>query len=131
MMRRGRGFGGPRREYYQALGGQLSRMIEPAILYLLASGAAAHGYDLAAAANQLGLSEMEIDPAAVYRCLRQLEMQGCAVSAWDTAGTGPARRVYQLTDAGWQRLDAWAHVITQRTQAMQQFVNQVDTLSKD
>lgn len=131
MMRRGRGFGGPRREYYQALGGQLSRMIEPAILYLLASGAAAHGYDLAAAANQLGLSEMEIDAGAVYRCLRQLEAAGCAVSTWDTAGAGPARRIYQLTDAGRQRLDAWTHVIAQRTQAMQQFVNQVEKLSRD
>lgn len=99
-------------------------MVEPAVLYLLGSGAAAHGYDLAAAANQLGLSEMEIDPGAVYRCLRQLEAGGCVVSTWDTTGAGPARRVYELTDLGWQRLGGWVQVIQQRTLAMQNFMQQ-------
>ena len=82
--------------------GRLSRMVEPALLYLLASGAAAHGYDLIEAANELGLSEMPIDAGAVYRCLRQLEADGCVVSTWDTTGVGPARRTYELTGSGWE-----------------------------
>ena len=133
MMRGRGGFRGAQAQY-DWIAGRLSRMVEPTILYLLASGAAAHGYDLITAANQLGLSEVEIDAGAVYRCLRQLEAEGCVVSTWDTAGAGPARRVYQLTDLGRQRLIGWTQVIGQRGQAMQQFVQQcqqlIDSFSK-
>jgi len=127
-MRRRGGFRGPPGRY-EWLTGRLSRMVEPALLYLLGSGAAAHGYDLAAAANQLGLSEMEIDPGAVYRCLRQLEGDGCVVSTWDTTGAGPARRLYELTDLGWERLDGWMQVIQQRMQGMVNFVEQCRQLT--
>lgn len=122
-MRHGRGFGGP-----GGITARLSRMVEPAVLYLLASGAAAHGYDLTQAANELGLSELPIDPGGVYRCLRQLEAEGCVVSTWDTTGGGPARRTYQLTSLGWERLEGWIRVIEQRSQAMQRFVKQCSGL---
>jgi len=102
--------------------GRLSRMVEPALLHLLASGVAAHGYDLIQAANELGLSEMPIDVGAVYRSLRQLEAEGCAISTWDTTGVGPARRTYELTGLGWERLRGWTQVIEQRSQAMREFV---------
>ena len=120
-----RGRHGRRRQQadYVQITGRLSRMVEPSILYLLANGTASHGYDLAEAANTLGLTETLIDPGAVYRCLRQLEADGCVVSDWDTAGAGPARRVYQLTEAGTQRLNGWVQVIGQRAQAMAEFVD--------
>ncbi len=117
--RGGRQLGGAR---YGQLAQQLSRMIEPSVLYLLATGAAGHGYQLAEQANQLGLAETIVEPAAVYRCLRGLEADGCVVSAWDTAGSGPARRVYQLTEAGRQRLAGWVAVINQRAQRLANFV---------
>jgi len=97
-------------------------MIEPSVLYLLATGTASHGYQLTEQANQLGLAETIIEPAAVYRCLRVLEADGCVVSDWDTTGSGPARRVYRLTEIGWQRLSGWAAVINQRVQALSNFV---------
>jgi len=108
--------------------GRLSRMVEPAVLYLLASGAAAHGYDLAEQANRLGLAETVIDPAAIYRCLRMLEADACVISNWDTSGSGPARRVYQLTAAGRQRLAGWVAVIGQRAQALGNFVEMCRSL---
>ncbi len=86
------------------------------------SGTASHGYQLAEEANQLGLAETIIEPAAVYRCLRALEADGCVVSDWDTTGSGPARRVYRLTEIGMQRLSGWADVIGQRVQALSNFV---------
>lgn len=128
---RGRGGFRGRRAQYEWIAGRLSRMVEPAVLYLLASGAAAHGYDLIQAANELGLSEMPIDAGAVYRCLRQLEAEGCVVSTWDTTGVGPARRVYELTELGWERLKGWVQVIGQRAQAMQQFVNRCQELPEN
>ena len=115
--------GGQRRgAQYGQLVQQLSRMIEPSVLYLLASGAAGHGYQLAEQANQLGLAETVIEPAAVYRCLRALEADGCVLSDWDTTGSGPARRVYRLTEIGGQRLSGWAAVIDQRVQGLSNFV---------
>ena len=120
MRRRHRRRGPP--QEYEWMTGRLSRMVEPALLYLLASGAAAHGYDLIQAANELGLSEMPIDAGAVYRCLRQLEAEGCVISTWDTTGVGPARRTYELTGSGWERCRGWTQVIEQRSQAMRQFV---------
>ena len=120
-MRRRHRHRGPPPEY-EWMTGRLSRMVEPALLYLLASGAAAHGYDLIQAANELGLSEMPIDAGAVYRCLRQLEGEGCVISTWDTTGVGPARRTYELIGSGWERLQGWTQVIEQRSQAMRQFV---------
>jgi len=53
---RGRAGGQRRGAQYGQLVQQLSRMIEPSVLYLLASGAAGHGYQLAEQANQLGLA---------------------------------------------------------------------------
>ena len=126
-MRRRHRHRGPPPEY-EWMTGRLSRMVEPALLYLLASGAAAHGYDLIQAANELGLSEMPIDAGAVYRCLRQLEAEGCVISTWDTAGVGPARRLYKLTELGWTRLSGWTDVIQQRAAAMQQFVTRCQPL---
>ncbi|MBI3945153.1 MAG: helix-turn-helix transcriptional regulator [Armatimonadetes bacterium] len=98
--------------------------MEPAALFLLATRRATHGYDIIARANELYLTDSAIDAAAVYRTLRDLEDQGCVRSAWSTEGAGPARRVYEITDPGRQRLAAWVTVIERRAANMQQFVQQ-------
>ncbi len=110
---------------------RLSRLIEPAVLYLLGTGAAAHGYDLLSEVNEMGLTDTQVDPGAIYRVLRQLEQEGAAVSTWDTSGGGPARRNYELTDLGRARLASWVTVIRRRTEAMQEFVDRADELLND
>jgi len=107
---------------------RLSRLIEPAVLYLLGTGAAAHGYDLLSEVNEMGLTDTQVDPGAIYRVLRQLEAEGAAVSTWDTSGGGPARRNYELTDLGRARLASWVNVIDRRAEAMQQFVARAEGL---
>jgi hypothetical protein len=47
------------------------------------------------------------DPGMLYRTLRQFEQEGLVTSSWDTSGHGPARRVYQITDAGHKYLEWW------------------------
>ncbi|NLO06612.1 MAG: PadR family transcriptional regulator [candidate division WS1 bacterium] len=110
---------------------RLSRLIEPAVLYLLGTGAAAHGYDLLSEVNELALGEAQVDPGAVYRVLRQLETEGAVVSSWDTAGGGPARRNYELTDVGRARLASWVTVIARRADAMQRFAEQAQKLLEE
>ena len=125
MRRRGR------RQLEEAVASRLSRLIEPAVLYLLGTGAAAHGYDLLTEVNQMGLTDTQVDPGAIYRVLRQLEQEGAAVSAWDTSGGGPARRNYELTDLGRARLASWVNVISRRADAMQQFVERAEELLEE
>ena len=65
---------------------------------LAISAQRAHGYHIEQYLRSLGLAQVEM--TRLYRTLRQLEQQGLVTSAWEAGEGGPARRVYQLTDAG-------------------------------
>ena len=65
---------------------------------LAISAQRAHGYYIEQYLRSLGLAQVEM--TRLYRTLRQLEQQGLVTSAWEAGEGGPARRVYQLTDAG-------------------------------
>ena len=126
-----RGPGGGRgrgRRTEEMVAGRLSRLVEPAVLYLLGKGQAAHGYDLISEVNELGLTDTPVDAGAVYRCLRGLEAEGAVVSAWDTSGGGPARRNYELTELGRARLASWVRVISRRAEAMESFAKEAAKL---
>lgn len=43
---------------------------------------------------------LEVSGPAVYGALRKLEAFGFVVATWDTSGSGPARRVYRITEEG-------------------------------
>jgi len=107
---------------------RLSRLVEPAVLYLLGRRIAAHGYDLLARVNAMALTDTPVDAGAIYRCLRQLEAEGAVVSTWDTSGGGPARRNYELTQLGWARLKAWTALIERRAGALQSFLDEARAL---
>jgi poly-beta-hydroxybutyrate-responsive repressor len=65
---------------------------------LAVSAQRAHGYYIEQYLRGLGLAQVEM--TRLYRTLRQLEKRGLLTSAWEAGATGPARRVYSLTDAG-------------------------------
>ena len=49
------------------------------------------------------------NPGTLYRTLRRMEGECLCESEWDTsAASGPARRMYSITDAGEAYLDSWA-----------------------
>jgi len=66
-----------------------------------------HGYELA---ESLRASEFEaITPSTVYRELARLEEGGLVRSFWQSSqARGPARHMYELTDAGRSDLDECA-----------------------
>jgi len=73
----------------------------PAFL-LLAPG---HGRGAALFARMHALLPLSgVDTGAVYRTLNALEAQSEVAGSWDTNVPGPARKIYRLTDAGWERL---------------------------
>lgn len=80
-----------------------------ACLLLLLGESPGHGYDLGEALSALGLRIN--DSGRVYRALRLMEQEGLVVSWWEEAVSGPARRMYRLTDHGGQRLEAFAALV--------------------
>jgi PadR family transcriptional regulator, regulatory protein PadR len=88
-------------------------------LLLLLRSWNAHGYQLIQTLTAMGLGL--VDPATVYRTLRQLEEEGLITSAWDATATGPARRVYTLSEAGEQYLSLWANQLGQYQNVLSRF----------
>ena len=69
----------------------------------------AYGYQLTQLLTEAGLPAF--DSGTVYRTLRQLEKEGLVSSFWDTSESGPARRMYTLTEGGATFLDVWLDVL--------------------
>jgi PadR family transcriptional regulator, regulatory protein PadR len=73
-----------------------------------------YGYELAEAVRGYGLN---IDMAAVYRELRNMERRDLLTSEWEPSSNGPDRRVYLMTVAGHT---AQAEAISELRQARDQ-----------
>ncbi len=101
--------------------GKLSRLVEPAVLYLLCKHGTAYGYQLLEEIPRVAMTDSEIDVGAVYRVLRTLEDAGCVVSHWEPGPGGPNRHVYTVTEVGRQHLRDWASVLERRGQQMVEF----------
>ena len=69
-----------------------------------------HGYLILQQLNNMGFAD--VDHATLYRELRRLERDGFVDSEWETTGSGPARRVYTITDAGEEMLQGWTEVVS-------------------
>ena len=95
--RAGRGGACPRR---------ISRFVEPCLLLLL-SRDSNHGYILMEELEYFGFDPNSLDASIVYRALRQMEAAGWVTSEWDTEGSGPPRRMYDITPDGRSYLAQW------------------------
>jgi DNA-binding PadR family transcriptional regulator len=102
--------------------GNLYRFVEPVVLLLLKQKGSSYGYDLSADLQEHALTDAEIERAALYRTLRQLEANGNVKSGWKTDNAGPARRVYKLTPQGEKHLEEWATVLEHVSDSMSRFV---------
>jgi len=79
----------------------------------------AHGYLIEEYLRGIGFFSLEM--STLYRTLRQLEKDGLLNSTWEPGPTGPARRVYSLTDVGRTWLDQWANTLDVYRQMLDQF----------
>jgi PadR family transcriptional regulator PadR len=93
--------------------------LTPYLLMMLRSWNA-YGYELVRQLTLFGFGA--VDAGTVYRALRELERDGYVTSAWDTSVTsGPARRVYTITDAGVAALGLWADALNNYRQTLDRF----------
>jgi len=68
------------------------------LLFLLGSSSSSgYGYDLR---RELRLRGVALDPAVLYRSLREMESRALIASRWVHSEEGPRRRVYSITAAG-------------------------------
>jgi len=81
-------------------------MLRPALLLLLAEGDS-HGYELMDQLDPMGFDVECLDSSIIYRDLRDMEEMGLIQSTWDDDSKGPRRRVYQIREEGFMRLQGW------------------------
>ena len=70
-----------------------------------------------------GDGEERVDVGNLYRVLRALEEQGLVSSEWDETLPGPAKRTYELTEAGGDALDRWAASLAETRTRIDRFLH--------
>jgi PadR family transcriptional regulator, regulatory protein PadR len=93
-------------------------LLAPFVL-LAVSMERAHGYVIEDYLRALGV--FGITMSTLYRTLRQMEKDGFLESTWEPGPTGPARRVYTITDAGHAWLDSSAAMLDAYRQTIDRF----------
>ena len=90
--------------------GSLPRsFLRPALHIALLEGPT-HGYELFEYVQRYGLSS--VDLAGIYRTLRQMDHDEMVASTWEPSDSGPARRVYALTERGTDAAEGYLAAMT-------------------
>ena len=101
----------------------------PAFILLALAERPVHGSAIhSVLIERMGLARP--DTGAIYRALQQLEQEGAVVFDWDTGGSGPAKKVYRLTPAGWEKLAEWRREIEARLANLQAFLEMYRALKR-
>lgn len=72
----------------------------PVLILTVLADAPRHGYAIAREIERLSADALKLREGALYPALRVLEQDGLVKGDWEIPATGPARKVYALTDAG-------------------------------
>ena len=87
------------------------------ILAVLAEGAR-HGYAIAREIERRSRNALKAGEGSLYPALRALENDGLVAGTWEIQPSGPARKVYSLTDDGRAEL-------AKRTKAWKEYTSAV------
>ncbi|MGH9086519.1 MAG: helix-turn-helix transcriptional regulator [Acidimicrobiales bacterium] len=87
----------------------------PGLLLLLAERPR-HGYRLREAIAALGLGRA--DRPSIYRALAELEHDGLVLARSEAPKAGSTRRVYAVTPAGEQALEAWMSIVAEERNSL-------------
>lgn len=104
------------------------RYIQPSILLALRQKPS-YGYELIQQIPQFGFIKGQAPPGMIYRHLRDLEDNGLVLSEWETEGSGPAKRVYQITAEGLAVLEFWIGYMKDQTERLQNFIEMYQDVS--
>lgn len=110
--------------------GKQERYIQPSILLGLISKAS-YGYELINDIQKFGFIDGPAPPGMIYRHLRQLENDGLVLSQWETEGTGPAKRIYNITEEGKEVLSFWVDYMKKQAMNLESFIEIYQNMIKD
>ena len=110
--------------------GKPDRYIQPSILMSLLSGES-YGYEMIQQIGGYGFVKGDAPPGMIYRHLRQMEDDQLVQSRWEAEGTGPARRVYAITPAGREELEAWVDYMQRQATTLADFVKRYAALAQE
>jgi PadR family transcriptional regulator, regulatory protein PadR len=110
--------------------GVSNRFVRPYVMLLLAEQPA-HGYELMGRLSEFGIHPGSTDPSVLYRMLRMMEAEGLASSKLDPTGSGPARKVYYLTEEGMEVLGIWAAKLKETATMFGKFAQRYAKLEKE
>ncbi|MFN2289950.1 MAG: helix-turn-helix transcriptional regulator [Anaerolineae bacterium] len=108
---------------------RIHNFLEPVLLLLLHCDES-HGYDLLEALKEFGFERNPVDSSTVYRILRSMEERGFVTSRWETGGTGPARRLYLMTEEGDRYLARWVDDLRATDRVLHHFLQTYDSHMK-
>jgi PadR family transcriptional regulator PadR len=100
---------------------KLERYIQASILLALKLKSS-YGYELIQEIPRFGFIQGQAPPGMIYRHLRDLEDDGLVASHWETQGSGPAKRVYRLTEEGMAALESWVAYMQDQAQKLHRFI---------
>lgn len=109
--------------------GKRERYIQPSLLFGLYVNPS-YGYELIQKIQKYGFMETKVPPGMIYRHLRRLEEDGLVSSEWETTGTGPAKRTYQITPDGKEVLRIWVEYMEGQARKLDAFVNKYNNVKK-
>jgi len=72
----------------------------------------------------------KFDSAIVYRSLASLKKEGLVEFEWDTSETGPAKKVYHITEAGFEKLNEHKEFMENRRDNLQIYLDKYNKLKK-
>lgn len=103
--------------------GKRERYMQPSILLGLYPKPS-YGYEIIQNIQKFGFVEGQAPPGMIYRHLHQLEGDGLVSSEWNTEATGPAKRMYYLTEEGKEMLALWVDYMEKQARTLSAFVEQ-------
>lgn len=96
-------------------------------LLLLAEGRK-HGYELLVELSERGYGDT--DAGGLYRTLRTMEDEGLVRSSWQHGDSGPARRVYYITEEGLAALRDCALAVRNMRRRLNRFLHDYRDISE-
>ncbi len=100
----------------------------PAFILILLARENRYGAALQNAMKQEMPFFFNTDLSIIYRVLQELERIGAVTYYWETDTAGPARKWYQITGIGFEKLAEYKQDIEKRMQNLAFFLEQYDEL---
>lgn len=105
-------------------GYNLDKLIQPNILIILARQKL-HGYMIIQELERRNQFHNEkADNTGVYRALKTLEQKGMVGFEWVMDESGPAKKIYMITDKGLECLKTWIYTLERYKKSIQNIIGE-------